>query len=333
MNPRYSRQVILPNVGPEGQETLLKSKVAIIGCGALGTTIANNLSRAGVGTLLIVDRDLVELNNLQRQTLFDEDDIGTPKVFAAARKLEKINSEIKIKTLLKDVNNTNIEEIIHGFHLVIDATDNVPTRMLVNDACVKHGIPWIYAGVIQTRGMVMNILPDGPCFRCLLPELPPAGSMPTCETAGVLNTIPAIIASIECTEALKVLLNKDIERRLIDYDVWTHVFNTIDIKKYKKCECCVKKDFKFLNKEKNEIITVLCDKGVQIIPAENMELDLGKVAGNLEKTVNNLIASDFLLKFEAEDKKITLFKDGRAIIKGTGDKGAAKSFYTRCLGL
>jgi adenylyltransferase/sulfurtransferase len=325
--------VVLDKIGHRGQEILLKSRVVIVGCGALGTTIANNLSRAGIGTLLIVDRDVVELNNLQRQVLFDEEDVGTPKVIAAARKLEKINSEIEIKYLIKDVNNTNIEDIMDGFHLVLDATDNVPTRMLVNDACVKNGIPWIYAGVIQANGMVMNILPDGPCFRCLLPELPPAGSVPTCETAGILNTIPNIIASIESTEALKILLKKDIERRLIVYDVWEHTFDTIKVRKYEKCECCAAQDFKFLNMEKREIITGLCDNGVLIIPPEDMGLDLGKIAGDLEKAVNNVMSSEFLIKFEAEEKTITLFRDGRAIIKGTGDKGAAKSLYSRYLGL
>lgn len=333
INNRYSRQVILPDIGEAGQEILLESKVAVVGCGALGTTVANNLARAGVGELLIIDRDLVELNNLQRQNLFDEDDVGTPKVIAAARKLEKINSGIRIDYQLKDLNHTNIERIIDGYRLVVDATDNIPTRMLVNDACVKNQIPWIYAGVIQTKGMVMNILPDGPCFRCLLPEIPPAGTMPTCETAGVLNTIPAIIASIESTEAIKILLNKNIERRLIVYDVWDHDFNCIEIKKYEKCQCCGKKDFTFLNAERNEIITALCGKGVQIIPAEDMKLELDKVALNLGKTVRNVMGSDFLLKFETEEKQITLFKDGRAIIKGTGDTGAAKSFYTRVLGI
>lgn len=333
MSGRYSRQVILPNIGPEGQEILLKSKVAVVGCGALGTTIANNLARAGVGDLLIIDRDLVELNNLQRQTLFDEDDVGIPKVVAAARKLEKINSGIRIDYRLKDLNNSNIESILDGYQLVVDATDNIPTRMLVNDTCVKNQIPWIYAGVIQTKGMVMNILPDGPCFRCLLPEIPPAGTLPTCETAGVLNTIPAIIASIESTEALKILLNKDIERRLIVYDVWEQHFNAVEIKKYEKCQCCGEKDFKFLNVERNEIITALCDRGVQIIPAEDMNLELDKVVLNLGRTVHNIMACDFLVKFEAEEKQITLFKDGRALIKGTGDKGAAKSFYTRYLGI
>jgi molybdopterin/thiamine biosynthesis adenylyltransferase len=333
MNSRYSRQLVLAQIGPAGQEALLKSKVIIIGCGALGTNSANHLVRAGVGELLILDRDLVELNNLQRQNLFDETDIGTPKAAAAAARLEKINSEVQIKYLIKDLNDSNIEKIIAGFDLVLDATDNIPTRMLINDACVKMGIPWIYAGVIQTRGMVMNILPEGPCFRCLLPEMPTAGSLPTCETAGVLNTIPTIIAAIQSTEALKILLKKDIRIRLMIYDAWEQTFNAIDIKKYDRCQCCVEKDFTFLKAARHEIITVLCDNGVQIIPPTDMALPLEKISANLENTVDRLMTSEFLLRFEAEGRKMTLFKDGRAIIKGTGDMGAAKSFYTRYLGL
>lgn len=332
MNNRYSRQVVLAEIGPQGQEKLLNSKAVIIGCGALGTNIANYLARAGVGTIRVVDRDLVELNNLQRQNLFDEEDVGTPKAAAASRKLKKINSEIQIEHLIKDINNTNIERIIEGFHLVLDAADNVPTRMVVNDACVKHGIPWIYTGVIQTKGMVMNILPGGPCLRCILPEAPPAGTLPTCETVGILNTVPAIMAAVESTEALKILMKKDVEIKLIVYDVWAHSFDAVKVKKDGQCECCVKRNFKFLDMEKNEIITTLCDRGIQIIPPGDMDLDLEKIAGNLEKTAHNVIPGEYLLKFEAEGKTATLFKDGRALIKGTGDKGAAKSFYSRYLG-
>lgn len=333
MSSRYSRQVVLDKIGRSGQETLLKSKVVIIGCGALGTNIAGTLTRAGIGNITMVDRDIIELNNLQRQIIFDEDDVGTAKTVAAARKLQKINSEIKIKSIIKDVNNRNIEEIISGTDLVLDATDNILTRMIINDACVKQGTPWVYAGVIRTNGMLMDILPQGPCLRCLLPEVPPPGSVQTCETAGILNTIPTIIASIECTEAIKILLNKDIEPKLIIYDVWEHRFDMIEIKKDKNCECCGKRDFKFLNKEIVEIITGLCDNSVQIMPPEDTVFDLKKIAANLEKSVGNLSVSEFLLKFQAEGKSFTIFEDGRAIIKGTGDKGAAKSLYSRYMGL
>ncbi len=333
MSSRYSRQVVLDKIGPLGQEKLAESKVLIIGCGALGTNSANLLVRAGVGVIKIVDRDIIELNNLQRQILFDEEDVGQAKAVTAARKLQKINSEIEIQYLIKDINSRNIEEVIAGFDLVLDATDNIPTRMLINDVCVKHSIPWIYAGVLQTNGMVLTILPDGPCLRCLLPEIPPPGAMQTCETAGILNAIPYIIASIESVEAIKILLKKDIERRLIIYDVWDHRFDLIEIEKSDNCECCVSRDFKYLNEENKEIVAGLCANSVQIIPPADRVIDLRKIAVNLEKSVSNMIATEFILKFRAEGKDFTIFKDGRAIIKGTGDEGVGKALYSRYLGL
>lgn len=333
LSSRYSRQVILEQIGRWGQEILLKSRVMIVGCGALGTNVSNNLARAGVGHLTIVDRDIVELHNLQRQILFDEEDVGTAKAAAAARKLQRINSEIDIKGLVKDLNNRNIEDAIEGFDLLIDATDNFPSRLLINDACVKNTIPWIYAGVIQTKGMVMNILPDGPCLRCLVPDVPAPGLLPTCETAGILNTIPSIIAAIEVTEAVKILLKKNIDRSLIIYDVWDHQFHRIKVEKNRKCDCCIKRDFKFLNSETKEIVNTLCGNSVQIIPPENTVIDLGMIAANLGNTIDHLLVNEFILRFQAEGKNITLFKNGRAIIKGTTDLGAAKSLYSRYLGL
>lgn len=334
MKDRYSRQTILDNIGPRGQEALLKKKIFVVGCGALGTHITDHLARAGVGHITILDRDLVELNNLQRQLLFDENDVGQPKASTAAEKLRKVNSGIQIDYLVKDLNSSNIEDLISGHDLVLDGTDNIPTRMLVNDACVKLNIPWIYAGVIQTRGMVMTVRPgDGPCFRCLMPEAPPAGSMPTCETAGVINTIPSVIASIQCTEALKILMKKESHTHLIVYDIWEHTFDLVEIKQYQKCDCCVKKNFSYLDMERREIVKATCDNGVQIIPAADMNLDLEQLAKNIEPAVGHVMAAEFLMKFEAEGKLLTLFKDGRAIIKGTGDTGAAKSFYTRYLGI
>ncbi len=333
MNSRYSRQIILEQIGQEGQTILLHSRVVVIGCGALGTNITGNLTRVGIGTLLIIDRDIVELNNLQRQILFDEKDIGFPKVIAAFEKLKNINTEINIEPVLKDVNNTNIEDLIAESDVVVDATDNFQTRMIINDACVKKKIPWIYAGVIQTHGMTMNILPEGPCFQCILPSIPAPGSTPTCETAGVLNTIVNIIASIESTEVIKILLKKDIEKKLVFYDVWHHQFERVEVKKNNGCECCVKKNFKFLETEKREMILELCDNAIQIFPPTETKINLKKIARQLTKVTHKVSVSDYLLKFQAENKDITVFSDGRAIIKGTGDKGVAKSIYTRYLGL
>jgi len=333
MNYRYSRQIILEQIGQKGQKTLSNSRVVVIGCGALGTIITSNLTRAGIGNLSIIDRDIVELNNLQRQILFDEKDIGFPKVMAAFEKLKNINTEITINPVLKDVNITNIEELISGSDVVLDATDNFQTRMIINDACVKLKIPWIYAGVIQTHGMTMNIMPEGPCFQCLLPSIPDPGSVPTCETAGVLNTIVNIIASIESTEAIKILLKKEIEKNLVYYDVWNHQFEKIKVNRRKTCECCQKMNFKFLEAEKVEMIVELCDNAVQIFPSRETKINLKKIARQLIKLTGKVSASDYLLKFQAENKNITIFNDGRAIVKGTGDKGVAKSIYSRYLGL
>jgi len=333
MDIRYSRQTILQQIGEEGQKILKKSKVVIVGCGALGTNISNILARAGIGNLHIIDRDVVELNNLQRQILFDEQDIGTAKVIAAVKKLGKINSEIEIVPFIVDLNNNNIEAFIEESDLVLDATDNFQTRMIINDACIKNEIPWIYTGVIKTHGMTMNILPEGPCFQCVLPSIPDPGSTPTCETAGILNTIVNIMASIESTEAIKILLNRDIEKSLVFYDVWNHQFERVDVKKDNGCECCVKKNFKFLETEKREMILELCDNAIQIFPPTETKINLKKIAENLKNKVTELTFSEFVLMFQAENKKITIFEDGRALIKGTGDKGIAKSIYSRYLGL
>jgi adenylyltransferase/sulfurtransferase len=334
MTDRYSRQTVLASIGTAGQEVLLNSKVAVIGCGALGTHIASNLARAGIGHLRIMDRDIVELNNLQRQTLFDEADVGVPKVKAAAVKLRKINSEITIETMVKDLHNGNIEELIGGFHLVVDGTDNIPTRMILNDACVKHKIPWIYAGVIRTEGMVMSIMPEGPCLRCLLPEIPAAGSMTSCEIAGVLNTVPAIMAAIQCTEAMKILLDKTAEtRKLVIYDVWEHRFHAVTVEKDQRCECCGKHNFTFLDNPDRDLVVGLCQDSVQIIPPKETRLDLEKIGRDLEKAVEVVVVNDYLLRFHAEGKQITVYGDGRALIKGTGDNGVARAVYARYLGL
>ena len=235
MEERYSRQVILPQFGLEGQDKLSKSRVAIIGCGALGSVAANTLARVGVGHIAIIDRDFVELNNLQRQVLFDEADVGRPKAIAAYEKLKRINSSITLEPVVKDVNHTNIESLIRDVNLVLDGTDNFHTRFVVNDACVKHGIPWIYAAAIGTSGLLMPILPDGPCLRCLFASPPPAGALPTCDTAGVLSTAPLVVAGWESTEAIKLLLGEAGESRLAIIDVWEQTFSTLEVGKAAEC--------------------------------------------------------------------------------------------------
>ncbi len=335
MLERYSRQVILQNVGEEGQKKLLKSHAAVVGCGALGTSVANSLARAGVGKISLIDRDFIELNNLQRQMLYDENDVGEPKAIAASNKLHNINSEIIVEPVVKDLNHTNVEEILKDVDVVLDGTDNIQTRMLVNDVCVKNDIPWIYTGAIGTSGMTMNILPGKACLRCLYPTIPKIGSLPTCDTMGILNTITSIMGSMESTEAFKILLGNIKEGNdgnLIVYDVWSKSFDDIIVRKNDECECCVKGNYEYLNAEDREVLTSLCGRNaIQITPANPKELSLTEMAGKLE-SVGEVKLAPFIMVFTKDDKEISLFKDGRAIIKGTNDHNVAKSLYARYIG-
>lgn len=335
MYDRYSRQIILQNIGEEGQKKLNQSSVAIVGCGALGTVAANNMVRAGVGKIIVIDRDFVELNNLQRQMLFDENDIDEPKAIAATRKLESINSDIEVEPVVKDLNHTNVEDILGRADLVLDGTDNILTRMLVNDVCVKQGKPWIYTGAIGTSGMTMNILPGKACLRCLYPTIPKIGSLPTCDTMGVLNTITVIMGSMETTEAIKILLGHDYEGEdssLRIYDAWNNSFDEVLVRKNEECPCCVEENFEYLDTEDREVITSLCGRNaIQITPADPKELSLDDMASKLEP-LGEVKNTPFILIFTTEKVEISLFKDGRAIIKGTNDEKVARSIYARYIG-
>ncbi len=333
VSDRYSRQILLKDIQKEGQEKLLNSRVVVIGCGALGTNIANNLARAGIGYLRVVDRDIVELNNLQRQNLFDEDDIGSSKAEASAEKLKKINSDVRIEAITDDVNYENIEGIIKNIDVVLDGTDNMLVRFLINDACVKHDIPWIYGGAIETYGMTMNIIPyKTPCFRCLIHNLPETGSLQTCDTVGVLNSIPEIIASIQSTEALKILLGKEINKDLLTYDVWIHNFNNISIKKRADCECCGKHNFEFLNAKKKETMVSLCGKGaIQITPSSEVKISFEELGKKLQK-LGEINYHKLILRFKIPGYELNIFKNGRTIIIGTNDKKIAKSLYAKYIG-
>ena len=335
MNNRYSRQIILQNIGEEGQRKLSQSTVVLIGCGALGTVAANNLARAGVGKLVIVDRDFVELNNLQRQMLFDENDVDEPKALAAASKVHDINSEIEAEPVIKDLNHTNVEDILNDVDLVLDGTDNIQTRMLINDVCVKQEIPWIYTGAIGTSGMTMNILPGESCLRCLYPNTPKIGSLPTCDTMGVLNTITVIMGSMESTEAIKILTNDDyegVDSNLRIYDAWNNSFDEVLVKKNQECPCCIDNKYQYLESEDREVITSLCGRNaIQITPANPKEISLDEMAYKLE-ALGEVKNTPFIMIFKTDKEEISLFKDGRAIIKGTNDEKVARSIYARYIG-
>lgn len=334
VNKRYSRQTLLKNIQNEGQKKLARSCVVVIGCGALGTTIANNLVRSGIGHVILVDRDIIELNNLQRQNLFNENDIGLPKAFIAAEKLKEINSEVKIEYVIDDVTYKNIWSIIKNVDVVLDGTDNMLVRFLINDACVKHNIPWIYGGAIETYGMTMNIIPNKtPCFRCLIQDLPEAGSLPTCDTVGVLNSITSIIGSIQSTEALKILLRKNINKDLLTYDVWSHNFDNIVVKKRDNCKCCKKHNFEFLNARKKETMISLCGRGaIQITPVNDAKISFEDLGKKLQK-LGDVDYHKLVLRFKIPDYELNIFKNGRTIIIGTNDKKIAKSLYAKYIGI
>ena len=332
MSSRYDKHILIGDIGTSGQKAVSSKKVVLIGCGALGSNIANLMVRAGVGEILIVDRDFVELGNLHRQVLFSETDIGKSKSETAALKLKAVNSEVNVKFLIRDMMSSNISEIVKGYDLIMDGTDNIPARMIINDYSIKESIPWVYGGVLGTGGMVMNITEDGPCLRCLLPDLPELGDIPTCETVGVLNTVPAFIAAVQVTEALKILIGKDHMKGLLQFDIWGNNFTIHEFMKDPQCECCGKRDFIYLNEDNEEIVTALCDGSIQIVPAGTSEADLKLIAGKL-KGVENIKVNPFRLEFEVEGKIVTIFKDRRVIIKGTNDKGIARSLYSKFIGL
>ncbi len=254
MQNRYSRQTLLEHIGNSGQKLLGEKMALVVGCGALGSVISDHLARAGIGHLRLIDRDIVEIENLQRQILYNEDDAGRPKAQVATERLSSINSEIEVEGLVRDFTPRTAEEVLNGVDIVLDGTDNMQTRYLINDVCVKNEIPWVYGGAVSTYGMSLNIVPKvTACLSCAFPFMPKAGSLPTCDTVGVINTVPSIIASIETTEALKIILGKEYSKDLIVYDVWNHDFKRIKITRNNDCECCHKENFKFLNAERSEV--------------------------------------------------------------------------------
>lgn len=335
---RYSRQILFGPIGEAGQERLGRSRVTLIGCGALGTAIANNLVRSGIGRLRICDRDFVELNNLQRQVLFDEEDVrnNMPKAAAAADKLRRINSGVEIEPVVTDVNFTNIETLIGGADLVMDGTDNFETRFLLNDACVKAGVPWCYGGCVGSYGVVLAVVPgETPCLRCAFESPPPAGFSPSCDTAGVLNGIAGIVASFQCTEALKILTGhrKALGQGILNLDVWTNDVHRFRVGRNPECRCCGRREFEFLEAKEGMQITSLCGRNaIQIVQRGRERVDFGDMEKKLAP-LGKVTYNRFLFKADVDGHEITLFPDGRAIIKGTADASVAKSLYSKYVGV
>jgi molybdopterin/thiamine biosynthesis adenylyltransferase len=336
IDDRYSRQIFFREIGREGQAKLLASRVLIVGCGALGASHAEMLARAGVGHLRIVDRDFVEFTNLQRQTLFKESDAAErlPKAIAARARLAEINSSIDVEAIVADVNNSNIERLIAGCDVVIDGTDNFQVRYLLNDACVKTGIRWIYGAAVSSYGTTMTIIPgETPCLRCIFDEMPDAGSSPTCDTAGVIMPIIATVSAAQVTEALKLLVGDTdaLHRSLMQFDVWANDRQRIKLgPPNPDCKCCGKREFEFLAADSGEFAAVLCGRDAVQIGGSGA-LDLAALASKLG-TLGDVKQNEYLVRFSIDGREMTIFADGRAIIKGTDDVGQARSLYARYIG-
>ena len=335
---RYSRQILLPGFGQKGQQKLLSSTVALVGCGALGTAIASGLTRAGVGHIKIVDRDYIELSNLQRQTLFDERDVarGLPKAVVAVEKLQAINSDIHLEPLVTDLNPFNVEDILGDVDLVLDGTDNFEARFLINDACVKHGLPWVYGAVIVTYGVTMSIVPQRTaCLRCLVRDQPPPGTVPTCDTVGVLGTAASVIGALEVTQALKLLLDggEEFWNHLTQVDVWTGEWLQVQVERVPDCPTCGLGQYEFLEAKEGTFVTSLCGRdAVQVSVRGHVTLSLPQLAERLASS-GQVQFNEYLLRCEVEGYNIAVFPNGRAIIKGTTDETEARTVYAKYIGL
>lgn len=336
LHEKYSRQVLFGPLGAEGQERLLAASAVIVGCGAIGAAAANLLVRAGVGRVRIIDRDFVEASNLQRQILFDEQDAkdALPKAAAAERKLRAINSSIAVSGVVADLVPENTAELLGGFDLILDGTDNFETRLLVNDFAVKQSVPWIYAAAVASYGVTMAIRPGiTACLACLLGERGEGGEEETCDTVGVLGPIVNLIASLEVAEALKLLAGREaaLTDRLVSCDVWTGHLQSVRVERNPECRACGRREFSYLEGEAQPHIT-MCGRDSVQIHERGRSLDLAALRSRLEPVVSSIRQNDFLLRFAIPPHEMTVFADGRAILKGSQDPALARSLYARYIG-
>jgi molybdopterin-synthase adenylyltransferase len=333
---RYSRQALFAGIGREGQQRIRAARVVVVGCGALGSTLAETMARAGVGELRVVDRDYVEESNLQRQSLFEEADAagGLPKAVAAQARLRRINSEVRVDGVVADVTAANVAELLAGSDLVLDGTDNFETRFLLNDACLRARRPWVYGACVAAHGLALAIRPGvSPCLRCVIGAAPDPGSLATCDTAGVIAPIVQVIAGIQAAEALKLLAGReqDLLPGLVSVDLWAGSFDVLDLRgRGPSCAACVRGEFDeaaaFAPAE------VLCGRdAVQVRPSAPVALDLVALAARLS-SAGSVLRNEHLLRFRGGDGEIVVFRDGRAIVKGARDAAAARGLYARYVG-
>ena len=335
---RYSRQILFGGIGEEGQRRLRASRALVVGCGALGSSQVEMLARAGVGRLRVVDRDFVEESNLQRQSLFTERDARErePKASAAARRVAEINSDVECEPVVADFNHSNAERLVAGCDVVLDGTDNFATRYLINDACVKAEKPWVYGAAVASYGVTMTVRPrETACLRCVFPEVPAAGSAETCDTAGVIMPVIAVVAAVQVAEALKILAGRveNLNGGLMQFDVWRNEWRRIRLgAPSADCETCVRRNFRTLEAEAGDYATTLCGRdAVQINPRRAAPVDLPALAERLRAS-GEVVINPYLLRLRAGDYELTVFADARAIIRGTSDVATARSLYARYVG-
>lgn len=336
---RFARQTRFAPLGPDGQARLESSRVLLVGCGALGGVLAQSLVRAGVGQLVLTDRDTVELSNLPRQVLFEDRHAraGTPKVEAALESLARIGGPTRVEAHAVHVDAHNLPELARGVDLVLDGTDNLATRYVVNDLCVREGLPWIYGGVVGSGGLVMAVRPgEGPCLRCLFPEPPPASSLPTCETDGVVLPAVGAVASIQAGLALRLLAAPDRPRpfqaSLIEVDVWDGSARSLVARRSEGCPCCGERRFPFLEREGPRTVR-MCGRGaVQVIGRSDVPPDLAALGRQLRGIASEVREAGSLLRFVVDETRVTVFADGRALVEGTEDEGRALALYDRYVG-
>ncbi|HKP52839.1 MAG TPA: ThiF family adenylyltransferase [Chloroflexia bacterium] len=337
LTARYSRQTVLPQIGQAGQEKLRAATVAIVGVGALGSSMAEMLARAGVGTLRLADRDYLELHNLQRQSLYTEADIesGLPKAVAASRHLGEINSEVQVEPWVADITPENVLGLVEGAAVVLDGTDNLQTRYLLNDACLSKGIPWVYSGVVGVCGVSLTVEPgESACLQCLYPGAPPPGSTDTCDVAGILGPVAHVMSAIAAAEAIKLIVGGAPAKGLLAADLWTGSFDRIEVPRNPDCPACEMRDFIYLEGEGwGRDATRLCGRdAVQIqLPGGKPNLaDLGKRLS--EGKAGEVLSNDYIVRLRTERNEMTIFADGRAIVKGTDDASVARSLVARYIG-
>ncbi|HEX5873670.1 MAG TPA: ThiF family adenylyltransferase [Pyrinomonadaceae bacterium] len=337
MDDRYSRQILFGGIGEEGQRRLLAARVLIVGCGALGSAHAESLARAGVGHLRIVDRDFVEPSNLQRQTMFTESDAEQrlPKAIAAASHLRQINSEIEIEPHILDINYSSIEQLLDACDVVIDGTDNFATRYLINDACVKHNVTWIYGAAVGSYGVTMTIRPhQTACLRCVFEEAPAAASAPTCDTSGVIMPIINVVSAVQVSEVMKLITGRidALHASLMQFDVWRNEWRRINPGAPRAdCPTCALGKYETLS-EVGDAAAVLCGRdAVQISPSQPTRINFSSLADRLRRA-GEVKFNEYLLRFKTGKFELTVFQDARSIIRGTDEIALARSLYAKYIG-